>query len=55
MQSSRNQWSRRLRPQATVQRRLLHAGAATGDIIHQYISTIKALRQMDASGGACSI
>lgn len=33
-----------------MQRRLLHAGAATSDIIHQYVSTIKALRDIDESG-----
>jgi hypothetical protein len=34
-----------------VQQRLLHAGAATTGIIHQYVSTIRALRGVDPSGG----
>jgi len=33
-----------------IQARLLHAGAATVDIIQQYVSTIKALRVLDSSG-----
>jgi anaphase-promoting complex subunit 2 len=31
-------------------RRLLHAGAATSDILAQYVSAIKALRELDPSG-----
>jgi anaphase-promoting complex subunit 2 len=34
-----------------VQQRLLHAGAATTGIIHQYVSSIRALRGVDPSGG----
>lgn len=33
-----------------IQARLLHPGAATSDIIHHYISTIRALRHVDPSG-----
>jgi anaphase-promoting complex subunit 2 len=35
---------------AALQQRLLHAGAATSDIIHTYISTIRAMQQVDPSG-----
>eukprot|EP00879_Flechtneria_rotunda_P025193 GHRR01026760.1.p1 GENE.GHRR01026760.1~~GHRR01026760.1.p1 ORF type:complete len:416 (+),score=172.02 GHRR01026760.1:704-1951(+) len=35
---------------AALQQRLLHAGAATADIIHTYVSTIRAMRQIDPSG-----
>ena len=35
---------------AALQRRLLHAGAATPDILTQYINTIKALRELDPQG-----
>lgn len=35
---------------AALARRLLHAGAATADILTQYVSTIKALRELDPSG-----
>ena len=35
---------------AALQRRLLHAGAATLDILTQYINTIKALRELDPQG-----
>lgn len=35
---------------AALQQRLLHAGAATGDIIHTYVSTIRAMQQVDKSG-----
>lgn len=35
---------------AALQQRLLHAGAATADIIHTYVSTIRAMKQVDASG-----
>lgn len=34
----------------TFEKRLLHAGANTADIITQYISTIKALHELDPSG-----
>lgn len=34
-----------------LQRRLLHPGAATGDILSQYVSTIRALRELDPLGG----
>ena len=34
----------------TRQKRLLHAGANTSDILTQYISTIKALHELDPSG-----
>jgi len=36
----------------SVAARLLHAGAATSDIITTYISAINALREVDASGEA---
>jgi anaphase-promoting complex subunit 2 len=36
--------------QQTFERRLLHPGANTSDIITQYISTIKALHRLDPSG-----
>jgi anaphase-promoting complex subunit 2 len=35
---------------ASLQQRLLHAGAATSDIIHTYVSTIRAMRHVDPSG-----
>lgn len=35
---------------AALQQRLLHAGAATSDIIHTYVSTIRAMQQVDHSG-----
>lgn len=35
---------------ASLQQRLLHAGAATSDIIQTYINTIKAVRQLGKSG-----
>lgn len=35
---------------AALQARLLHAGAATADIIHTYVSTIRALHTLDPSG-----
>jgi anaphase-promoting complex subunit 2 len=35
---------------AALQQRLLHAGAATADIIHTYVSTIRAMQQVDNSG-----
>lgn len=35
---------------AALQQRLLHAGAATSDIIHTYVSTIRAMKQVDKSG-----
>jgi hypothetical protein len=35
---------------AALVNRLLHAGAATADIITTYVNTIHALKQMDASG-----
>ncbi|KAK9820288.1 hypothetical protein WJX72_008627 [[Myrmecia] bisecta] len=35
---------------AATQARLLHAGAATSDIIQQYVSTIKTLREVDPTG-----
>ncbi|KAK9825161.1 hypothetical protein WJX81_008683 [Elliptochloris bilobata] len=35
---------------AAIQQRLLHAGAATSDIIAQYVATIRALRDVDPSG-----
>eukprot|EP00898_Chlorokybus_atmophyticus_P006884 jgi/Chlat1/7197/Chrsp57S06846 len=35
---------------AALQRRLLHPGAATVDILQQYISTIRALRTLDPTG-----
>lgn len=35
---------------AALQQRLLHAGAATSDIIHTYVSTIRALQRVDKSG-----
>jgi hypothetical protein len=35
---------------AALQQRLLHAGAATSDIIHTYVSTIRAMQQLDTSG-----
>jgi anaphase-promoting complex subunit 2 len=35
---------------AALQRRLLHAGAATTDILAQYVSSIRALRELDPSG-----
>lgn len=35
---------------AALQQRLLHAGAATADIIHTYVSTIRAMQQVDKSG-----
>jgi hypothetical protein len=38
---------------AALQQRLLHAGAATGDIIHTYVSTIRAMQQVDKSGECC--
>jgi len=34
----------------TFQRRLLHPGANTNDILSQYVSTIKALKVLDPSG-----
>lgn len=34
----------------SLQQRLLHAGAATADIIHTYVSTIRALKEIDPSG-----
>jgi len=43
---------------AALQKRLLHAGANTSDILTQYISTIKALHELDPSGttlGAISL
>lgn len=39
---------------SAVCQRLLHAGASTGDIIHQYVSTIRALREIDPSGALLS-
>lgn len=38
-----------------IQARLLHPGAATTDIIQQYISTIKALQQIDPSGAPAGV
>lgn len=38
---------------ASLQQRLLHAGAATSDIIHTYVSTIKAMKEVDQSGRYC--
>ena len=35
---------------AAVRRRLLHAAAATGDILTQYVSMCRALRELDPSG-----
>eukprot|EP00775_Hariotina_reticulata_P008508 gene8508-8690_t len=35
---------------AALEHRLLHAGAATADIIHTYVSTIRAMTQVDPSG-----
>jgi anaphase-promoting complex subunit 2 len=35
---------------AALEQRLLHAGAATSDIIHTYVSTIRAMKQVDPSG-----
>jgi len=35
---------------AAVSRRLLHAAAATGDILTQYVSMCRALRELDPSG-----
>ncbi|KAF6265130.1 hypothetical protein COO60DRAFT_1116784 [Scenedesmus sp. NREL 46B-D3] len=35
---------------SSLQQRLLHAGAATSDIIHTYVSTIRAMRQLGRSG-----
>jgi len=35
---------------AALQQRLLHAGAATADIITTYVSTIRAMQQVDKSG-----
>lgn len=45
---------------AALQQRLLHAGAATANIIHTYVSTIKAMQHVDRGGasgwvvGACA-
>ncbi|EDQ86015.1 uncharacterized protein MONBRDRAFT_28655 [Monosiga brevicollis MX1] len=36
---------------AAIQKRLLHVGAQTADIISQYISTVHVLNFLDASGG----
>lgn len=33
-----------------LQARLLHAGAATSDIIHTYVCTIRAMQQVDSNG-----
>jgi anaphase-promoting complex subunit 2 len=35
---------------SALQARLLHAGAATSDIIHTYVSTIRAMQAVDSSG-----
>lgn len=35
---------------SALQYRLLTAGASTNDILHQYVSTIKALRTIDPAG-----
>ncbi|KAL4524661.1 hypothetical protein Ndes2526A_g06776 [Nannochloris sp. 'desiccata'] len=35
---------------SAIRTRLLHPGAATADIIHHYVSTIRALRHIDQSG-----
>ena len=36
---------------ASTRARLLHAGAATGDVIAQYVATVRALTAVDAGGG----
>ncbi|KAF5185597.1 Anaphase-promoting complex subunit [Thalictrum thalictroides] len=38
---------------SSIRYRLLTAGASTNDILHQYVSTIKALRMIDPTGVFC--
>ncbi|MEW5301063.1 MAG: hypothetical protein WDW36_003946 [Sanguina aurantia] len=40
--------------QSALRLRLLHAGASAGDIVTQYVATIRALREVDPSGALLS-
>ena len=35
---------------AALHKRLLHPGAATADILHHFVATVRALRVLDATG-----
>ncbi|GFH24406.1 CULLIN_2 domain-containing protein [Haematococcus lacustris] len=40
---------------AALTARLLHAGAPARDIVHQYVATIRVLREIDPSGALASL